>query len=271
MFLKNNNYPSYPKKKKIFGQHFLRQFSVVQEMIDKVNAKKKTILEIGCGDGFLSKAILSQSGCTKLIGLEIDPQWAQVLRDTIKHPNFDLHEGDVLSFDFDSLKVHAPLVLLANLPYQISFPILFKLVKHKNLFAEGVFMVQEEVAQKLVAKKGKGYSQVTMELQHHFEFSLLSKVAPEAFSPPPKIFSRTVHFKPKQNVSEIPEESNFWKFVKNCFGHPRQTIKNNLKKKYQGNPWIENLPSEFLSMRAQNLKMVDFLAIWEENKSHFLS
>ena len=78
-------------------------------------------------------------------------------------------------------------------------------------------MVQEEVAQKLVAKRGKPYSVTTLFLQHNFHIELMEKVEPGAFSPPPKVFSRLVYFKPRFDAPEIPDEEQFWKFLKLCF------------------------------------------------------
>jgi len=175
-----------PFKKKAFGQHFLRKQSTVDHMIDKVVITPQTsILEIGCGDGFLTKSILTQTNCKQLLVYEIDPDWSKFVEDKIKDSRLKILLQDVLQADFSMLSENKPWVVLANLPYQITFPILFLFQKNKHLFNEGVVMVQEEVAQKVVSTSGKKYTHVSMFLQYHFDWKLLEKVEPGAFTPPP--------------------------------------------------------------------------------------
>jgi 16S rRNA (adenine1518-N6/adenine1519-N6)-dimethyltransferase len=149
--------------------------------------------------------------------------------------------------------------LLANLPYQITFPILYKLQENRHLLAEGVVMVQEEVAKKIVATRGRGYGFVSLFFQHYFELKLLDKIAPSSFYPPPKVFSRLLYFKPKESVMPIPDEINFWEFVKFCYKQPRRTLKNNLNQKHYD---LNKIPESTLLLRAQQMKIEDLLHIW---------
>lgn len=251
-----------PRKKKGLGQHFLRKQSTVDNMIAAVTITPETsIMEIGCGDGFLTKSILDQSPCKQVWCFEIDKEWADYVGERIKTPRLTIHLQNILELDFDAtLTPHAPWVMLANLPYNITFPIIFSLIKNKHLFAEGVVMVQEEVAQKIVADHGKRYNPTSLYLQHHFDWKLLEKIEPQAFTPAPKVYSRLLYFKPKANVSAIPDEENFWKFLKLCFKTPRQTIKNNLKSTHlRGNPLISE---DVLALRAQQMTVEQFLSLW---------
>lgn len=120
-------------------------------------------------------------------------------------------------------------------------------------------MTQEEVAQKIVAKRGKPYSATTLFLQHHFEWELMEKVEPGAFSPPPKIFSRLLYFKPRYDQPKIVDEVGFWKFVKLCFRFPRQTLRNNLKSTDYD---LEKIDEKTLALRAQQFSFQDFLDVW---------
>ena len=183
-----------PIKKKAYGQHFLRNQAVVDRMIHTVNISSETsVVEIGCGDGFLTSAILYQTKCKNLFVYEIDPEWIDYVEKKIRDSRLKINNDDILQVDLEKdLATHKPIVLLANLPYQITFPILFKIQKCKDLFQEGVVMVQEEVAQKIVAARGKKFSPTTMFLQRHFEWKLLDKVAPGSFIPAPKVFSRKI-------------------------------------------------------------------------------
>jgi 16S rRNA (adenine1518-N6/adenine1519-N6)-dimethyltransferase len=250
------------KKKKSLGQHFLRKQSVADHMIEKVVISPDTsVLEIGCGDGFLTRSILGQTPCKKLLVYEIDPEWAGFVQKNVDDERLEVRLENILDVDLVMLEPEKPWVLLANLPYQITFPILFLLQENRELFEEGVVMVQEEVAQKLVAKRGKPYSATSIFLQYNFEFELMEKVEPEAFSPPPKVFSRLVYFKPRQDQKEIPQERAFWKFLKLCFRFPRQTLKNNLKSTHFD---ISKISPETLSLRAQQLSFNQFLELWDK-------
>jgi 16S rRNA (adenine1518-N6/adenine1519-N6)-dimethyltransferase len=253
-----------PVRKKKFGQHFLRDQSIVDNMISKVNITDQTfVLEIGCGDGFLTSSILSQTKCKQLWGYEIDPEWASFVKKKIHDTRLVIKKQDILSVDFEKeLVSHVPWVLLANLPYQITFPLLFLIAKHKNLFSEGVIMIQEEVAQKILATHGRTFSPTSMFLQYNFYLELLDKVPPESFEPAPKIFSRTVYFKPKFNTQEIKNEDEFWNFLKLCFKFPRQTLRNNLKSTKYLELFPEIFTQELLRLRAQQMSFDDFKKIW---------
>jgi 16S rRNA (adenine1518-N6/adenine1519-N6)-dimethyltransferase len=253
---------SYPVKKKALGQHFLTKQSVVYHMIAATTVTSQTtVVEIGCGEGFLTRSILNQTPCKQLIVYEIDSSWAALVKQNIKDPRLSITIVNVLQAQWNDLAAAKPLVMLANLPYQITFPIIFKIVEHKELFNEGVIMIQEEVAQKLVAKEGRSLSATGLFLQHHFDFKLMEKIEPGAFNPPPKVHSRLVHFKPKQSILTIPDEQEFWKFVKLCFKSPRQTLRNNLRQTHYA---LSHFTDETLQLRAQQLSFDDFLTIWHK-------
>lgn len=247
--------------KKRFGQHFLRSQRVVDEMLDAVVLDEQTnVFEIGCGDGFLTRAILEQP-IERLWVFEIDTDWANHVRSTIDDSRMSVFEENILDYDFAHLAPHKPWVLLANLPYSISFPILYMLQRNRHLLKEGVIMIQEEVAKKVVKTFGRGYGYPSLFLQRYFDFKLLCKVPPTAFYPAPKVHSRLMHFVVRETVEPIEQEEQFWKFIKVCFIQPRRTLRNNLM---QAHYPLEKFDEALLKKRAQELSMHDFLAIWDK-------
>jgi len=246
--------------KKHFGQHFLREVRFVNSMLDAVQLTNHTpVFEIGCGDGFLTKEILKKP-ISKLWAFEIDPDWATYIKNEIKDPRLTVLEENFLDIDFSIFEKDKPWTVLSNLPYQITFPIFHLFQKHRHLIAEGVVMIQEEVAQKLVINRGRGYGFPALFYQRYFELRLLDKVPPTAFFPPPKIFSRLIYFKPRVDVAPIHDEEGFWRFIKVCFKQPRRTLKNNFMQSHYS---IEKLSEEVLALRAQQFGMDDFIKMWE--------
>lgn len=245
--------------KKKFGQHFLRAQVYVDHMLEAVElTDESSIFEIGCGDGFLTSSIQKKPHA-RLWVFEIDPSWAQYVEYTFPDPRMTMFQDNILDVDFSRFEPYKPWTLLSNLPYQITFPIIHMLKEQRHLLKEGVIMVQEEVAQKIVKKHGRGYGFPSLYFQHYFEWRILDKVPPSAFYPPPKVESRLLYFKPKAVLQEIPNEEGFWQFIKRCFSQPRRTLKNNLQGFHYD---LSAVPPEVLALRAQQMSMEDLLEVW---------
>lgn len=245
--------------KKEHGQHFLRDYNVVRQIVEYMDLTHASVFEIGCGDGFLTREIVT-CPIDRLWVFEIDPEWAEHVKLTVKDPRLQMFNEDILSVDFTQFEPHKPWVLLANLPYQITFPIMNRIRENRHLLRDGIIMVQEEVAQKIVKTGGRGYGYPSLFFQYYFEWKLLSKISPAAFFPPPRVFSRLMYFKPRQNLIPIPDEERFWKFIKMCFGQPRRNLKNNLFS-YHCN--LGKVPDNVLLLRAQQMSFEQLLEVWD--------
>lgn len=246
--------------KKTFGQHFLRDDIIAQRIVSYVDLNNtSSVFEIGCGDGALTRMI-QQCPFERLWIFEIDPEWAAYVQKRLPDKRMTVFQEDILSVDFSRFEEYKPWILLSNLPYQITFPILHTLVKNRHLLVEGVIMVQEEVAKKIIATHGRGYGYISHYFQYYFEWTLKDKVHPGSFYPPPKVFSRLLYFKPKKTVQPVPDEENFWPFVKICYKQPRRTLRNNL---VQGSYDLSKIPDDILALRAQQMNMEDLLKLWD--------
>ncbi len=247
--------------KKKHGQNFLRDGRITEHMLMAVDLKStSSIFEIGCGDGFLTRTILSHP-CARLWVYEIDPEWAGHVKKAITDKRLEIFVKDFLCVERTDLERYAPWTVLANLPYHITFPILQKFVAMRDLIQEGVIMVQEEVGQKIVKSRGRGYGFISLYYQHYFEWKLLDRVPPTAFVPAPKVFSRLLYFKTRTTIVPIPKEEQFWEFIKVIFKQPRRTFRNNLA---QSQYDVSALDNELLSMRAQQLDMNQLLDVWKK-------
>lgn len=246
--------------KKRYGQHFLRDQSVVQNIIRAVQLDDtSSIFEIGCGDGFLTKEIV-QHPHARLWIFEIDHEWADYIKETVSDDRMHVYTENILDVDFSLFEPYKPWTLLANLPYQITFPIFHMLQRNRHLLKEGVVMIQEEVAQKLVKTSGRGYGYPSLFFQHYFILKLMDKIPPSSFYPPPKVQSRLIYFKPRESVRHIPQEDDFWKFIKIVFHQPRRTVKNNIAQTHFDSSRISE---DILALRAQQMNMDDFLHLWD--------
>lgn len=247
--------------KKRYGQHFLRDEGIVKRIAETIPlTSASSVFEIGCGDGVLTRAIM-QHPIARLWVFEIDPEWAMYVKNSTTDPRLTVYQDNILDVDFSLFQPHKPWILLANLPYQVTFPILHMLQRNRDVVQEGVIMVQEEVAQKLLKTSGKGYGYSSLFFQHYFEWRKLEKISPAAFYPPPKIYSRLLYFTSKRNVNPIPREQEFWKFIKECFHQPRRTLKNNLVQTHYD---VARVPQELLDLRAQQMSMDDLLQLWQQ-------
>ncbi len=179
----------------------------------------------------------------KVLTVEIDRNLVEILKKKVMdYPNVEVVKGDILKVDFNRLLHHEknPVKVVANLPYQISTPLLFRFIESRQLFSTLNLMLQKEVAERLVASSGgKEYGPLSIFVQMVSNLSLLFFVKPTAFLPPPKVESAVIQISWKEKPAvEVSDEEWFKKVVKGCFGYRRKTLTNALK--HSGLP----IPSE---------------------------
>ncbi len=222
----------FPKARKRFGQHFLEP-AWVARMVDRMEVRPDdTILEIGAGRGALTRPLAERAG--RVVAVEIDRILAAELPGLMP-PNVHVVEGDVLDLDLAALLAteRRPVRVAGNLPYNVSSPILFRLLgaaQGGSLIADATLMLQKEVADRLVASPGSGeYGVLAVQTQLVAEVDRLLSLPPGAFRPPPKVSSAVVRLRFRPPVADPGNPATFERIVRGVFLQRRKTLANALK------------------------------------------
>mgnify|MGYP001813862756 FL=1 len=265
------------RAKKRFGQNFLVDTNIIDHIIDSINPEAgELMIEIGPGLGAMTKPLLSH--LDRLNVIELDRDIIPILTRNCTLANHDnkdkliVNEADVLKFDFaafhaEQLKNHdypadTRLRVVGNLPYNISTPVLFHLLKTRHLIKDMHFMLQKEVVDRIVSAPGnKHYGRLSVMLQAYCSAHFLFEVPPHAFQPAPKVNSAILRLVPGTPFeSQIDVFSDFEKLVRQAFSQRRKTLKNTLKNICSADR-IEQAGLK-KSQRAEELSIADFVSLY---------
>jgi len=239
------------------GQHFLVRGSVLERIARAAcSLHEPLVIEIGPGRGALTRHLLAHAD--RVVAIEIDPDLARKL--ALKYSQetrLTVVKADALSAD---LTAWGPGAIAGNLPYYAATPILERAVASPAM-RRGVFLVQKEVAERIVAQPGtRAYGYLSVAMQLSAEIEMLFAVKPAAFHPPPKVDSAVLRFLPRDRAAElgIADRAHFLRFVSLCFRQKRKTIRNNLAAQYGSA--IADWPE--VSMRAEQIGVPMFAAMY---------
>ncbi|MEC7859818.1 MAG: 16S rRNA (adenine(1518)-N(6)/adenine(1519)-N(6))-dimethyltransferase RsmA [Pseudomonadota bacterium] len=217
------------RAKKRLGQNFLIDNHVIQNIINSIHPKSSDIfIEIGPGKGAITLPI-AQSGA-ELHAVELDRDLIPQLKSKFNlFPKITIHHDDALRFHYSD--IGKELRIIGNLPYNISTPLLFHLMEHKENILDQHLMLQKEVANRLSAKPGeKSFGRLTVMFGTYMDTLQLFDVPNTSFQPAPKILSSVVKIKSKpKNEIIIKNSENLSKIVKQAFSQRRKTLRNSLK------------------------------------------
>ena len=225
------------KPRKKLGQHFLVHEHAARKILQFAAIEKTdTVLEIGPGLGALTLPLAVEG--TKIYAVEIDPDLVKVLKTRVIPPELrhkvEIIETDVLKLDIKKLVSRRGdrLKVLGNLPYNISTPVLFKLLDNADVLSQAVVMLQTEVAERLIAKPGtKNYGILTVLFGYRTKVRKGFTLKPEEFYPPPKVGSMVISInfdtKPAEDLTAV-EEKLFVRVVKTTFGQRRKMLRKSL-------------------------------------------
>jgi 16S rRNA (adenine1518-N6/adenine1519-N6)-dimethyltransferase len=260
------------RAKKSLGQHFLKDPAIIDNIIDKARFDKNDIVvEIGSGLGALTIPVIPY--IHHLIAVEKDP----VLIDIVKGKlSLELKEkltfvpGDVLKLDIEEIfdRFKRKIRILGNLPYNISSPILEKLVLNRDYITNATLMFQYELGQRLTAAPGKrDYGALSVVSQYYARLSPLIKVGRDSFYPKPKVDSMVLKIDfEKPYPFQAEDEEFFLKIIKAAFSYKRKTILNSLER------GLKFVPREIIAealrhsmidpkQRAETLSIEDYIKL----------
>lgn len=220
------------RARKRFGQHFLRDHRVIDNILAAIDPQPgERLVEIGPGLGAITLPLLQRVG--HMDAVEIDRDVIAALKvSSLSSGELRLHQSDVLQFDFSQLRHgDTQLRLVGNLPYNISTPLLFNLIEQRHHFHDMHFMLQKEVVDRMAAKEGdESYGRLSVMLAPWLHVSPLFDIGPEAFRPPPKVWSTFVRLTPHPTPPfPLAHPQHFAKVVAAAFSQRRKTLRNALR------------------------------------------
>lgn len=262
--MKNRQVTQGHRARKRFGQNFLNDNLVIDQIVAAINPQPDDLLvEIGPGLGAITEPVAQMADHLNVV--ELDRDLAQRLED---HPEIadklTIYQADALKFDFN--RVISPgkkLKVFGNLPYNVSTPLLFHLFEFADNIESMHFMLQKEVVKRMVAEPGsKAFGRLTVMTQYYCQAMPVIEVPPDCFDPPPKVDSSVIRLLPK------PQEQRRVKDIKvlnqvclEAFNQRRKTLRNCLKNIIDVDA-IEQLGID-PSVRPENLSLNDFINLAE--------
>jgi 16S rRNA (adenine1518-N6/adenine1519-N6)-dimethyltransferase len=256
----NNGKPHQARKR--FGQNFLHDENIIQRIIDAISPTAKDhLIEIGPGQGALTQALADSGG--KLDCIELDRDLASHIEQQFStQPSVSVYQHDILKFDISTLsEAEKSIRVVGNLPYNISTPVMFHLLKNHTLIHDMIFMLQLEVIQRMIATVGeKNYGRLGLMVQYFCEVEHLFNVPSSAFTPKPKVVSAVVRLRPHKIFPVIAKDTDcLQNVIRTAFNQRRKTLKNSLKAIIS-----ETVLNELeidASLRPENLSLADYVLI----------
>lgn len=249
------------KPLKRFGQNYITDKNIIRKIITEFNhLPTDEILEIGPGRGALTEELVKNN--PKISVVEIDTRVINNLKE--KYPQIVIINKDFLELELSNLyNPGVQLKIIGNIPYNITSPIIFKLIESRFLVKEAVLMVQDEVAKRITASKdSKDYGILSVILNYFAKVKYCFKISPNVFYPKPKVNSAIIHIFFNKDFSGILNDELFIKVVKACFGNRRKTLKNSLSNSIFRHCDFSGITID-LKKRAEQLDIADFKKITE--------
>ena len=252
------------RHKKSLGQHFLKDKNIVKKIADLAEIEEnEAVWEVGPGKGILTQELLMKK--CNLTCFEIDESLYPILFEKFG-TNINLVNKDILKINWKEYLKEKQLKIVANLPYQITSPFLFKVTENADNFKKVVIMIQKEVAERINAGVGtKDYGKLSLKIQFYFKVDYGFTVKPHLFFPPPKVDSAVIVLTPRKDKPCLEDEKFFWKVVEVAFQNRRKMLRRNLRM-ILSKEKVEELGVNCkidLARRGETLTEKDFIELYE--------
>jgi 16S rRNA (adenine1518-N6/adenine1519-N6)-dimethyltransferase len=244
-----------------YGQHHLVAGALCSPLVAFLRPAGERVVEIGPGGGVLTRELLA-AGADRLVAWEVDLAWATELRRRLPERRLAVVAGDALRLAWPALAAAGPVLAAGNLPYNVATPILERLLPHHRLVPRAAFLVQREVAERLVAGPGDAaYGALSVLVAAHAEARLLGRVARGSFRPPPRVDGAFVGLTLRPPPLPEAQMPALLATVRAAFARRRKTLRNSLAASW-GREEAERVLADFLpahglppSARAETLAL----------------
>jgi 16S rRNA (adenine1518-N6/adenine1519-N6)-dimethyltransferase len=241
--------------KKSLGQHFLKNESVIQKIVESLSSHSfNNLVEVGPGAGALTKELIKIKDIN-FLAVELDEEKVVYLKN-----QYPILADKIISKSFLDIEMpfNEPFTVIGNFPYNISTQILFKILDWKESVPVIIGMFQKEVAERVASPSGsKVYGVISVFMQAYYDVEYLFDVAPDCFNPPPKVMSGVIRLTKKQTPLVVKSERAFWVLVKTAFNQRRKTLRNALKGQFSP----EELQKDIFDRRAETLSVEEFASL----------
>lgn len=253
--------------KKRFGQHFLRDTGVLDRIVRLIEPScNDLIIEVGAGDGALSARLAPLA--SRLLAVEIDPDCLKQLEDNLlRYPSAKIVPADILNIAIDEMVASEiqpgqNLLVAGNLPYNIATVIIERFLHCKSAISRMIFMVQLEVAARIIAPPGsRQYGYLSVVCQRLAAVKMHFKVSSSCFVPQPKVTSAVISLCPYEILRDEKFQRHFEELAKAGFSHRRKTLANSLRRYQKIGPQADQLLADAAidpSRRAEDLSISDY-------------
>ncbi|MBI5729655.1 MAG: ribosomal RNA small subunit methyltransferase A [Ignavibacteriales bacterium] len=256
---------SKPTPLKRFGQNYLVDKNVIQKIVNEFDpGNDDVVIEIGPGTGALTAELMPK--VRKLYAVEIDKRVVESL--ALSYPSVHVINYDFIKLDLNNYSDEKPLRIIGNIPYNITSPILFKLIENRSLVKDAMMMVQFEVAKRITAEEcSDDYGILGVLLNFFTDTKLCFKISPNVFYPKPKVDSAIIHLNFDKKLPTDLDFKLFIQVVKASFGNRRKKLKNSLRNSVFKDINIDQ--NEFdVSRRAEELTINEFVELTQIIKSY---
>jgi len=251
------------KPLKKYSQNFLKNKCIQKKIVDALDSKENDIIiEIGAGFGNLTQ-LLVKKPYKELILLEIDPRCIKILNERFGKDAMIINRS-ILEFNFKELNIGGKVKVIGNIPYHLTSPIIFTLLKFKTHLDQAVLMVQKEVADRILAKPScKEYGVLSIMVAYKADVQRLFNVGRNNFYPVPQVDSAVINLNMKPEVTDIIDYNLFNQVVRITFQTRRKMLRNSLSR-FLGKNIIDKIKTISLLKRPEQLSLQDFINLSNE-------